>query len=162
MSIAEHDAEAQPDRKREFAGIICDFLGHLIQQYYTDSLTTTQGVCCTIGDWCYDWCIEHDVEMDSENVDSSPYNMWYAYKGEPMKSWPRSTGNRFYPVPHPDHMDDDEREWDEDGEPPYHATWGGVAFEECVCYFEGEYGALRIDLAKHTLQFFREMRDGEE
>lgn len=158
MSIAEVGTSHE-ETKRAYAAVICEYLGTLLQLHYTGRLDTHQGVCGTIGDWLHEWCEENDVDRNSEDPYSSPYNMWYAFKGEPMKTWPKSTGNRFYPVPHPDHMDDDYRECDEYGNPPYHATWSEYAYEHSRCYFEGEYGALRIELAKHTLQFFREMRD---
>ncbi|QYW01722.1 hypothetical protein CPT_Ptah_007 [Stenotrophomonas phage Ptah] len=167
MSIAEliakygGDVVAAQHTKQAYAGVICRYLGELIEEYRAGTLASGQGVCGNIGDKLDQWSRDNDVEMDSENPYSSPYNMWYAFKGEPMRTWPKSTGNRYYPVPHPDHMDNDEREWDEDGEPPYHATWSEWAYENCNDHFDGEYGALRIELAEYTLKYFERMRDGE-
>lgn len=148
--------------KQVYAGVICDMLVELLRQYEAGELASGQGVCGNIGDWLHEWCADNDVEMDSNNPESSPYNMWYAYKGTPMNSWPLSTGNKWYPVPHPDHIFDDQRECDEDGDPPYHATWGEYAYENADDLFEGEYGELRIQLARWTLAYFERMRDGKE
>lgn len=148
--------------KQVWAGVICEQLVELLRQYEAGELASGLGVCDNIGDRLHEWCEDNDVLMDSGNPESSPYNMWYAYKGEPMNSWPLSTGNRFYPVPHPDHILDDQRECDEYDDYPRHETWGEVAYEATDDMFAGEYGALRIELARWTLAYFQRMRDGHE